>query len=324
MRWLTIISAVLLILGLAPAMAVPQDDLERSKVVFKVTNLSEPGATRLVHGYRIDPSCKASTAVLLQHGLSYTGEAWDFPGYSYARKIAGAGYTVVAVDRLGYGRSKLSNGYKVSSEAYASMAHQMVQQLRKEGFDHVVIGGHSAGAEVAELEAGMYRDVDALIAMGYHHWPGVPFLAQDFITGDTLGAFQKDYVYFLGTPRHRAEMFYTGNADPAVVAADTKAAVPTPSGEILSIGKQPSRLFASRVNAPVFLQLADSDRLFPLRFASMAKALFLSAPSVTLDKVPHAGHTYMLHRGSGPAAASRMTDWLRSLENTPACDASHR
>lgn len=319
MRWFMILLAVLLVFSLAPAVASPQDGLKRSEVTFKVTNLNESGAARQVHGYRVDPPCKTSTAVLLQHGLSYTGEAWDFPGYSYARKIAAAGYTVFAIDRLGYGRSKLSNGYKVSSEAYAHMAHQIVQQLRKEGFDHVVSGGHSAGAEAAELEAGLFGDVDALIAMGYHQWPGPAFLAQDWIPQSTVGALKKDYVYFLGTPQRRAEMFYTGNADPAVVAADTKGAVLTPSGEILSIGKQPSRLVASRVGVPVFLQLADSDKLFPISYAGMAKALFASAPSVTLDTVRGSGHTYMMHRGSGPAAADRITTWLRSLKQTPAC-----
>ncbi|MGH8885621.1 MAG: alpha/beta hydrolase [Egibacteraceae bacterium] len=324
MRWLTLTSAVLLIsslASLAPATAVPQDQLKRSGVVFKVNNMQELGASRQVHGYRIDPACKASTAVLLQHGLSYTGEAWDIPGYSYARKIAAAGYTVVAIDRLGYGRSRLLNGYKIGSEAYAHMTRQIVRQLRKEGFKHVVLGGHSAGAEVSELAAGLFGGVDALMVMGYHHRPGTAFL-KGFIGRDTVGAFTNDYVYFLGTPRHRAEMFYTANADPAVVAADTKAAVPTPSGEILTIGNQPSRLVMSKVKVPVFLQLAEQDRLFPIRFAKTEKALFLSASSVTLDTVPAAGHTYITHR-SGPAAADRMTAWLRSLKSTPACNASH-
>jgi dienelactone hydrolase len=113
-------------------------------------------------------------------------------------------------------------------------------------------------------------------------------------------------------------MFYTANADPAVVAVDTKAAVLTPSGEILSSGTQPSKLVMSRVRAPVFLQLADYDRLFPIQFAAAEKALFMSAPLVTLDTVPGDGHTYMLHR-NGLAAADRMAAWLRSLKNTPAC-----
>lgn len=325
MRWLTIISAVLLILSFAPAVAVPQDGpedgLARREVAFNVTNPQEGGASRQIHGYRINPPCKATTAVLLQHGLSYTGEAWDVPGYSYARTLAESGYTVIAIDRLGYGRSKLLNGYNVSSESYAHMTHQIVRQLRKE-FTHVAIGGHSAGAEVSELAAGMYGNVDALIAMGYHHKPSTELL-MEFLGGDTVGALTNDYRYFLGTPRHRAEMFYTANADPAVVAADTKTAVPTPSGEILTIGKQPSRLFIPRVDAPVFLQLADEDRLFPIGFAAMEKALFLSAPSVTLDTVPAAGHTYMLHR-NGPAAADKIAAWLQSLPETPACDASSR
>jgi pimeloyl-ACP methyl ester carboxylesterase len=255
--------------------------------------------------------------VLLMHGLSYTKESWDFPGYSVAQKLAEAGYASFAIDRLGYGESKLHDGYNVTHEAYADMAHQIVEQLRGQGFDHVVLGGHSAGAGTTELEAALYGGVDAIMALGWHHRPSNQ-LGQDFFTGDYGRAAQNDYEYFLGTPHHRAEMFYTASADPAVVAADTKAAVLTPSGEIFSIGKQPSRLVAGNIKVPVFLQFGDSDRLFELEYAKMHAGEFFNSPSVTVDVVKDAGHTFMLTT-NGLAGSERMAEWLRSRPETPSC-----
>jgi len=291
--------------------------LIKQRVEFTVKNPAENGATHQIVGYRYDTFCTSPTVVLLMHGLSYTKEAWDFPGYSVAQKLAGAGYAVVAIDRLGYGESKLQNGYNVTFEAYSDMAHQIVDQLRGQGFSHVVLGGHSAGAGETEYEAGMFGGVDAIMALGWHHRPSNQ-IGQDFFTGDNPRALQGSYEYFLGTPQHRAEMFYTATADPDVVEADTKAAVLTPSGEILSIGMQPSRFVVGNIKVPVFLQFADGDRLFEPDYAQQHAGEFRSSSSVTVDMVKDAGHTFMLTK-NGRIGADHMVDWLRSRPETPSC-----
>jgi hypothetical protein len=102
------------------------------------------------------------------------------------------------------------------------------------------------------------------------------------------------------------------------VAEDRDRAVPTPSGEILTIGPQPSRAVVPLISVPVFLQLADGDRLFPMAMADLEAALYLAAPSVTVDRVPDAGHTFMLHP-SGRAAADRLAAWLQAQPGTPPC-----
>ena len=291
--------------------------LVRKPVEFTVMNTQEFNAARKLVGYRYDPFCQSKTAVLLLHGLSYTGEAWDFPGYSVAQEIAKAGYTVFAYDRLGYGKSTLENGYMVTHEAMAGQANQVIKQLREQGFEHVVLGGHSAGAGATEFLAGTFGGVDAIMPLGWHHRPSNE-LGQDFFTGDTARALQDDYEYFLGTPEHRAEMFYEANADPAVVEADNKAAVPTPSGEILTINKQPSRFVTGRIDVPVFLQFGAKDRLFELAYAEMHAQEFRSSPSVTVDVVPLSGHTFMLTK-EGLAGTERLVKWLRSRPEAPSC-----
>jgi len=291
--------------------------LVRQPVEFTVMNTQEGNAARKLVGYRYDPFCQSKTAVLLLHGLSYTKEAWDFPGYSVAQEIAKAGYTVFAYDRLGYGESKLENGYMVTHEAMAGQANQVIKQLRDQGFVHVVLGGHSAGAGATEFLAGTFGGVDAIMPLGWHHRPSNE-LGQDFFTGDTPRALQDDYEYFLGTPEHRAEMFFEPSADPAVVEADAKAAVPTPSGEILTINKQPSRFVTGRIDVPVFLQFGAKDRLFELAYARMHADEFRSSPSVTVDVVPFSGHTFMLTK-EGIAGTERLVRWLRSRPEAPSC-----
>ncbi len=310
---LAAIAAGFTVPGVAPAGELA---LTKTPVVFQVLNRSEFDTQRTVVGYRYDPPCKASTVVLFQHGLSYHKEAWDFPGYSVAQPFARAGYSFVAIDRLGYGESKLENGQDVSFESYADMTDQVVEQLRKE-FAHVVLGGHSAGGGITEYTQGMYGSADAIIPIGWHHRPSDQ-LGQDFFTGDIPRSLEKDYEYFLGTPEHRAFMFYEATADPAVVEADTKAANLTPSGEIQSIAKQPSRYAVGRVKVPVFLQFGEKDRLFEPQYAEFHAGEFVSSPSKTVDMVPGAGHTFMLTK-EGIAGTARMVDWLKGRPEAPAC-----
>jgi len=291
-------------------------EIQRRAVRFEVANQQEGGPARTISGYRYDPPCKASTVVLLQHGLSYTKEAWDFPGYSVARPLAQAGYGVVAIDRLGYGESPLPDGNSVSQEAFAEITRQVVHQLRKE-FDHVVLGGHSAGGGVTMLAQGLFGSGDAILVLAWHHRPSEAIVKQ-FMTEEEPRALRDDYMYWLGSPENRATWHFSPAADPAVVAADAEAAVLTPSGEIHSIGKQPSRYVTPNIRVPVFLQLAELDPEFEPKYADMERQLLSNAPSVTVDVVPGAAHTHMLHP-SGRDGTARLVDWVKGRPEAPAC-----
>lgn len=298
----------------------PDDDPVRSEHDVVVTNPGD-GLEHTLQGFRVDPPCDADTAVVFVHGLSYTGEAWDVDGYSYTRILAEHGYATFAHSRLGYGPSTLDDGYAVSTTGMADMAGQVAASLTDE-FDHVVFAGHSAGAETTLTATALFdAPVDAVVAMGYHTYPDPEFLAEDWITGDQVRAAQDDYEYFMGTPERRAEMFYTDDADQAVIDADTAAAVLTPSGEVQTISFQPSRSGSGLVDVPVLLQLAEDDRLFPSAFADQWAGQFVSSPSVIVDVVPGTGHTYMLHH-EGPAAAVRIADWLADEVGLAGCEPS--
>lgn len=311
-----------LALGMAlvavPTAATATPSVARTDADVTVTNLD--GESHTLDGFVVSPDdCEPDTAILLLHGLSYTGESWDVPDLSWARMLAARGYDVYAVSRLGYGESVLEDGYSVSTHGHADMAAQVVTQLT-ESYADVVLAGHSAGAETAISAVGINgAPASALVAMGYHTYPDPMFIANDYAQNE-LDALQDDYVYFLSTPERRAEMFYTAeNADPEVIAADTAAAVLTPSGEIITITYQPARIGSALVGVPTMLQLGEDDQLFPVEYASFWEAQFLLAPSVTTDVVPGSAHTYMLHH-AGPAAAERMADWIGDTAGLPGCE----
>ncbi|TMK16261.1 MAG: hypothetical protein E6G68_10075, partial [Actinobacteria bacterium] len=131
------------------------------------------------------------------------------------------------------------------------MAYQMVKQLRNGtygaaapvAFQHVGLIGHSAGSEIVELAASMHPGaVDLLIATAYTHEPFVNnfWLAREWVQ-DNKRALLDDYEYFETNPSIRAkDMYNLANADPDVVSLDKQLANLTPSGEVFSIGSQPS------------------------------------------------------------------------------------
>jgi pimeloyl-ACP methyl ester carboxylesterase len=104
-------------------------------------------------------------------------------------------------------------------------------------------------------------------------------------------------------------MYNLANADPAVVAWDTAHANLTPSGEVLSLGVQPSRLVLPLIQVPVLLVLADGDALFPASGAAGEMLLFTATKDKTLIVAHNDGHAFMLQR-NGAVALTKIADWL--------------
>ena len=254
-------------------------------------------AARKLVGYRYDPFCQSKTAVLLLHGLSYTKEAWDFPGYSVAQEIAKAGYAVFAFDRLGYGESKLENGYMVTHEAMAGQANQVIQQLREQGFEHVVLGGHSAGAGATEFLAGVFGGVDAIMASG---------LASPAVEPARPGLLHRRHApgpagRLRVLPRHARSIGPRCSTSPTPTRRwwrpTPRPPCPRPAGR--SSPSTSSRRVSSSAGSLCrsSSSSAAKDRLFELEYAKMHAGEFRSSPSVTVDVVPGAGHTFMLTEG---------------------------
>jgi pimeloyl-ACP methyl ester carboxylesterase len=296
--------------------------VESEPVTFEVTNPADPLARLQVAGTIYRPEGCISSVMLLVHGLSYGQWAWDFPvgaeRYSVARDLAEAGYAAVAVDLPGYGESSKPNGYTLTVEGYADMVGQMAGALREAGFGKVGLMGHSAGTEISELAAAAGTP-DLLVATGYTHFPSQRIVT-DFITGDMTRAATSDYEYFGGTPEQRLEYMYAPDgAEAEVMAEDNRLANLTPSGEIYSIGPQPSRAVQGLIDVPVLLVLAEHDLLFPVADAETELAMFVGTSDKELHIVEGAGHSFMLHRGAAQTNAV-VAGWLgRHAPDFPAC-----
>jgi pimeloyl-ACP methyl ester carboxylesterase len=285
-----------------------------------------PG-TGTVHvaGTLFEPSASVpKTAVLLVHGLSYGQWAWDFPfnGYQYsvARPLARAGYAALAIDLPGYGASAHpGDGHADTVYYYADVVAAIGRQLRSMGFSKVVVLGHSAGTEVAELAVIFHPGVfDAVVATSYTHQPSMAIVSE-FYTGDIPRALTAGYEYFVGTPAGRTAAFYTGSFDPAVPPLDTAMANLTPSGEILSIGipPQPSRLLTPTIKVPMLFVLGDKDSLFPvandpvplLNNVQLELLQFPGSADKSVIIAHDAGHAFFLER-SAPQTLAAEIAWL--------------
>jgi pimeloyl-ACP methyl ester carboxylesterase len=334
--------AALLALGFAAAsLAVPSGSsataVTKVAVSFTVTNPGDPlgPASWTVRGFLMRPEGCTSSVLLALHGLSYGQWAWDFPlqpeTYSVARALAARGYAMIAIDELGYGESHGAsqpghpNGYTLSVEAYADMTAQIIKQIRAgtyEGpvFSKVGLIGHSAGTEIAELTTGLYPDlVEALIATAYTH---EPFVNNDWLVRewflDNQRALMDDYEEFEQGVRAQ-DMYNLPNADPDVVALDNSMAQLTPSGEVLSIGLQPSRFLLPTITKPVLVLLAEKDELFPGALHGENEMLWFTLAEKTLEIIPNAGHTFMLHKNAA-VGNDMIADWLDARQSAiPAC-----
>src|SRR5207244_5066390 len=83
----------------------------------------------------------------------------------------------ITLNSLGYAPSGQPPGTESCLGAQADVAHQVVHELRTRdysvdagspaGFEQVVLAGHSIGAEIAEIEAYSWADIDGLAEMSY-------------------------------------------------------------------------------------------------------------------------------------------------------------
>lgn len=176
-----------------------------------------------------------ATVQLLVHGATYNRDYWDFgvvdgTRYSYARDVAARGFPTFAMDEIGAGKSSHPPSEKITIQAAAHVAHQMIEALRRGDlggvpFGKVITVGHSLGSVVVWEEAILYGDTDGVIVTGAAHALTTAFL--------NLNAFQPassdprfsdenlDPGYLTTVPGIRAAAFYhPPDDDPAVIARD--------------------------------------------------------------------------------------------------------
>jgi alpha-beta hydrolase superfamily lysophospholipase len=293
----------------------------------------KPGSAYTLRGFLYEPAgqegCRTSI-LQANHALTTGAWYWDIPfeqeRYSIARKIASNGIPFLALNKLGYGQpdhpyrssDRPADGKSVTIQSLADASHQVTQQLRADGYENVGLIGHSAGSEESEIQAGQYQDVDALILSGFTH-QATPEFAEQVAREEFPRALADDYPFFFGDHETRDSFLFTDLADPALVQALHPLVNETPSGEILSIGPQPSQTVAPMIDIPVLTLIAEADRIFSADGATRDEASFTSSDDVTFNRYPGIGHGVEFHR-NGPEVTQDVVDWLLARPDAmPTC-----
>jgi pimeloyl-ACP methyl ester carboxylesterase len=318
--------------------------IRRIPVVFSVINHNDSMVTcngdntrYAVAGTLVLPAGPAPPGVTLYaHGLGYARYFWDFtqaPAYDFAAALAAAGHASVVIDRLGYGASGIPKGADTCVGSQASILHQIVQDLRDGSytalrtpplsFDRVGLVGHSAGGELAEIEAYSYRDVNAV---GIMEWAD-----QGYSVG-AYGAFGADAVQcVLGTTKQVGtnvggyatfgqstatydSLMFAG-IDPAVESEANALRTNDPCGQIETIltGVAIDALNVATIKVPIMFVHAADDAIFQagLPWWQLQKALYLGTPKLTDVSLAGVGHAVTLEH-SAAALDSAAATWLQS------------
>lgn len=296
---------LLLMVGLAaPAGAAP--GVKCGPVTFPVA--LAPGAPAAYHvaGELCSPlPPQGRTIQVLLPGATYNHTYWDFPlqpaQYSYVAAATAAGYTTLALDRIGTGASDHPPADQVTLAADAYTVHQVLQFVRagqqlggRPG--RVLLVGHSLGSAVALTDAAEYpSDADGLLLSGFS-LALTPQIQQMVETGASplCQPAPPAPAGYLTTcdASARAAMFYSAaDADPAVINEDeaTKDVVSGQEfGDMLQFFLGPgAQQAAAALRTPALDALGQDDAIF-------ASTEIVGTPYVLTG----AGHDLNLHRNA--------------------------
>jgi pimeloyl-ACP methyl ester carboxylesterase len=348
-----LVAALAAVIALA-AFAVPEASA-RSRptlskaVTFSVQNLNRSklgcktdGATYQIKGHLVGPRSAIAgssrrrkhprAATLYVHGLGFGEWFWNFkavPGYDYASLQAKRGHTSVVIDRLGYDASGHPDGNASCLGGQADIAHQIVQQLRKGSyavetgkavrFKRIALAGHSAGGEIADIEAYSFKDVDALLVMSfsYSNLPRAqialgPTRDKCLAGGEPAEpGLPSGYAYY-GQPTaadYQAIMF--ANAAKPVLDAASALRNRDPCGDTNSIvpALLQQRPLIAKIKVPVLIVCGTRDALYSSLGCVQQQERYTHSRSNKLELVKGAGHALTLE-GAAATFRKKVARWL--------------
>lgn len=279
------------------------------------------------------PSNRSSTVQHLVHGIGFDRSYWDFPvdpsNYSYVDVATAAGYSTLAIDRLGVGQSDAPNGTSVvQSPVEIEILRQINAQLRNgtignTTFNKIIHVGHSYGSILGNgLAAIDNSSVDALILTGYSHnssfngqaiagWS--PVFAKNV---STLNAsLPNDYLSFRNIETAQFAFFKYPYYNETVLEQAYASVQPYTIGEIFTLGTTPNN--ATNFTGPVQIVTGNNDLIFcggdciGGDILSKEATFFPVAKNVSTLVPPNAGHALNLHYAA-PQAFQDIQTYLGS------------
>ncbi len=229
------------------------------------------------------------------HGGGTTAIYFDCPGHpssSLLRTGAAAGFTVVALDRPGYGSSApypeaMARPDQRVDLAYGAVDRILGQRPRGAG---VFLMGHSGGCELTMRMAADERGSDLLgielAGTGRHYHPAAREMLKT-ATRDRKPAGLRELLW-------QPERLY-----PPEVLSGATVYPGAPAYEDLMVsnwGRQDFPALAPAVRIPVHFSIAEHESIWQIDDSALAEitAMFSGAPRFTVHRQPDAAHNISL------------------------------
>lgn len=235
-------------------------------------------------GKPFDP---ARPTVVLVHGAQHDHSVWILQ----SRYLAHHGFSVLALDLPGHGRSE-----GAAAESIESMADWVLQFLDAAGVERAAIGGHSMGSLIALDAAGRAPNrVTRIVLVGIAYPMKVSALLLDAARDDEPAAFDLINAWSHSGITHRP-----GNPGPGFsVFVQNRRLMERQRPGVLLKDFRASNAYsagadrAQSVQCPVLFVLGDSDIMTPPR---AAKPLIETIRQSEVVRIPGCGHALMSER----------------------------
>jgi len=242
------------------------------------------------------PNAEGPKAVIVAiHGGGTTAMYFDCPGhpsYSLLRTGAALGFTVVALDRPGYGSSApypdaMTRGEQRVDLAYGAVDRILGERPRGAG---LFLMGHSGGCELVLRMAADQRGGDLLgveLAGTGRHWHPA---AKELLKAATLQSRPAGMRELLWSP----ERLY-----PPEILTGITVSPSAPAYEDQAVSNWARRDFpalAPAVRVPVHFSIAEYERVWQTDDSALTeiRTMFSGAPRFTVHRQPDAGHNISL------------------------------
>jgi pimeloyl-ACP methyl ester carboxylesterase len=267
-----------------------------SELLIDEPAFTASGRTRALQRALTTDRCPLIVAI---HGGGFTSEYFDISGCSLIERAAARGYGVIALDRLGYGRSRAAGKDVQTLAANAEWISEAIDRLWtqfQEECAGVVLIGHSIGAALA-----------VMLAAQPQSWP----LAGVAVSGAGLTPNPALHSYFerfpadtwVETSAENKDRLMFGNPDDVksgVAELVRPAYVPIATRELLEINTvwpQNARALLTSVEVPVQFRLAEQDGLWVVNDEEIQSLsdLLSRVTGSSAAIVSHAGHCIDFH-----------------------------